>query len=152
MVQDVTFSARLSSKGSFAAAFRAVFLAVSLLIALILGCLTINALNGQNAPASNPSIATSVVQVDRVIAAPSALHSASGTSVMSCADCEPSGAHLGLAAACVFALLALFVGLYLPGRLLQSSLRIIHVRLVFRAIKNFQPRTPSLDFLCISRT
>lgn len=152
MVGDVIPSARLRSKGSFAAAFRAVFLAVTLLIALILGCFAIDALNGQSAPASNASIATSVLQADGVRSDASAPHLASGTTEMSCADCEPSGTHLGLAAACVLALLALFVGLYLPGRLFQSSIRIVRVRLVFRTITNFQPRTPSLDLLCISRT
>lgn len=153
MVRGMTSTARLRSKGSFVAALRAVFLAVTLLIALILGCLAINALNVQKStPVSSASVATSVVQADGVSSGMSTLHAASGTTVMSCANCEPNGAHLGLAAACALALLALFVGLFLPGRLPLNSLRAVRAHPVFRAITNFQPRTPSLDVLCISRT
>lgn len=153
MVRKMRSTGSIRNRSRFVAALKAVFLAVTLLAALILGCLAINAIDiNRDAPVNSTSVATAVSQTDVVSTGSSALYASSATDVMSCANCAPSGAHFGLTVACVLALLALFVGLLLPGRHRLHLLRIVRVHPVLRAITNFRPSTPSLDVLCISRT
>lgn len=152
MVREMTSRATARSKGSLIATLRAVLLSVTLMVALILGCLAIHALKAQSAPAGNASVAASATQAFKTNSDISAQHTVNGTAITNCADCGPSSEHLSLVMACVFALLALFFGLYLPIKLFLSPFREVRAGSVFQVITNLQARTPSLTVLCISRT
>ncbi len=69
----------------------------------------------------------------------------------SCADCG-AGDHLGMAMACVLALLLVLLVL-LPPRLLPGWMRTVpRPLLVWRGIDRQVSRAPLLHVLCISRT
>lgn len=154
MVREMRSTARISSRSTYVAALKAVFLAVPLLTALIFGCLAMSGLNvQQTTPVAGATVAASAIQADVVSSGTPALHASSQTNVMSCANCEPNGTHLGLVAvACVLALLALSIRLFVPDGLVLSLLRVVRGRPSYQSITNLRPRTPSLDVLCISRT
>ncbi|MCT1767344.1 DUF6153 family protein [Brevibacterium casei] len=133
-----------------------------LVAAVIAGLLAMHTLNLHGTPSAHAPAALSVTVADSGEAHQGvAHHSSAGFDGLtsgtahdpggSCADCG-GGTHLGMAMACVFALLLVLLAL-VPPRLLPGWMHIAPLPLlVERFIDRLLSRAPSLHILCISRT
>ena len=137
---------------------RRVMLGGLLVAAVALGLLAMHTLNlhGTTAAHAPAAISVSVSTSDAEGAHHDALgaHESSGTASDpggTCTDCG-GGTHLGMAMACVLALLLVLL-ILVPPRLLPGWMHIaLRPLLVARFIDRLLPRAPSLHVLCISRT
>lgn len=124
--------------------------------AVVLGLLAMHTLNLHGTAAAHAPAAISVSASDAVGAhhATAGAHESSGTASDvggTCADCG-GGDHLGMAMACVLALLLVLL-ILVPPRLLPVWMHTApRPPLVARFIDRLLPRAPSLHVLCISRT
>lgn len=127
-----------------------------LVAAILVGLLAMHTLNLHGTPAAHAPAAISASASDAV----GAHHVAAGTPESSgtasdlgpaCADCG-GGAHLGMAMACVLALLLVLLVL-VPPRLLPGWMHTApRPLLTERFVDRLLSRAPSLHVLCISRT
>ncbi|MGX9349144.1 DUF6153 family protein [Microbacterium sp. KNMS] len=135
---------------------RRVVLGGLLAAAVVLGLLAMHTLNMHGTAAAHAPAAISVSASDAVGAhhATAGAHESSGTASDvggTCADCG-GGDHLGMAMACVLALLLVLL-ILVPPRLLPGWMHTApRPPLVARFIDRLLPRAPSLHVLCISRT
>lgn len=135
---------------------RRVMLGGLLVAAVVLGLLAMHTLNLHGTPAAHAPAAISVSTSDAV----GAHHGAAGSHESggaasdlggTCTDCG-GGDHLGMAMACVLALLLVLLVL-VPPRLLPGWMHTVpRPLLVERFIDRLLSRAPSLHVLCISRT
>ena len=136
--------------------FRCVLLGGLLVAAVIVGLLAMHTLNLHGTPAAHAPAVVSASVVDAGAAHHGAVgdhepNGALGDPGASCADCG-AGDHLGMAMACVLALLLVLLVL-LPPRLLPGWMRTVpRPLLVWRGIDRQVSRAPLLHVLCISRT
>ncbi len=124
--------------------------------AVVIGLLAMHTLNLHGTPAAHTPAAITASASDAVGAhhAAAGTHESSGTASdlgPGCADCG-GGTHLGMAMACVLALLLVLLVL-VPPRLLPGWMHTApRPLLVERFIDWLLSRAPSLHVLCISRT
>ena len=136
--------------------FRRIMLGGLLVAAVVTGLLAMHTLNLHGTPAAHAPATISVAASDAVGAHHSAAgaHESGGTASDlggTCADCG-SGDHLGMAMACVLALLLILL-ILVPPRLLRGWTRTLpRPSLVARFTDRMLSRAPSLHVLCISRT
>lgn len=148
-------AATRSRKGS-QGFLRRVMLGGLLVAAVVLGLLAMHTLNLHGTAAAHAPAAISVATSDAEGAHHDALgaHESSGTASDpggTCTDCG-GGTHLGMAMACVLALLLVLL-ILVPPRLLPGWMHIaLRPLLVARFIDWLLSRAPSLHVLCISRT
>ena len=133
-----------------------------LVAAVIAGLLAMHTLNLHGTPSAHAPAALSVTVADSGEAHQGVAHHSSAGSYGltsgtahdpggSCADCG-GGTHLGMAMACVLALLLVLLAL-VPPRLLPGWMHTApRPLLVERFIDRLLSRAPSLHILCISRT
>ncbi|MBE7954636.1 hypothetical protein ILP86_09930 [Microbacterium sp. R1] len=127
-----------------------------LVAAIVLGLLAMHTLNLHGTPAAHAPATISVAASDAVGAHHSAAgaHESGGTASDlggTCADCGGSD-HLGMAMACVLALLLVLL-ILAPPQLLPGWMHTApRPLLVARFIDQLRSRAPSLHVLCISRT
>ncbi|BDZ59304.1 MULTISPECIES: DUF6153 family protein [Micrococcales] len=148
-------AARRSRKG-LQGFLRRVVLGGLLVAAVVIGLLAMHTLNLHGTAAAHAPAVISVSTSDAV----GAHHGAAGTHESggtasdlggTCADCG-AGTHLGMAMACVLALLLVLL-ILVPPRLLPGWMHTApRPLLVARSIDRLLPRAPSLHVLCISRT
>ncbi len=135
---------------------RRVVLGGLLVAAVALGLLAMHSLNLHGTAAAHAPAAISVSASDAVGAhhATAGAHESSGTASDvggTCADCG-GGDHLGMAMACVLALLLVLLILMPPQLLPRWMHTAPRPLLVARFIDQLRSRAPSLHVLCISRT
>ncbi|MCC2592501.1 DUF6153 family protein [Tessaracoccus sp. OS52] len=143
-------AARTGGRPRFVRAF--VLLASLSVIAVILGLLTMHTLNLHGTPAARgPSMLTiSTTQGTPLGAGAAEQHHQAGPAVASCADCGTPGDHLGIAIACVLALVILLLVVPPPVLLpawMSGAGRASPLAVVTRLLN----RAPSLHVLCVSR-
>ena len=132
--------------------FRCVLLGGLLVAAVIVGLLAMHTLNLHGTPAAHaPAIMVSATGTEGAHHSAGGVHESGGSAGdlgSACTDCG-SGDHLGMAMACVLALLLILV----PPRLLRGWTRTLpRSSLVARFTDRMLSRAPSLHVLCISRT
>jgi len=135
--------------------FRRVLLGGLLVAAVIVGLLAMHTLNLHGTPVAHAPAVISVTATDADHTHHGAVssHESSATAddPRGCADCG-TGAHLGMAMACVLALLLALLVL-VPPRLLPGWLSSRpRPALVVRVVDRMRSGAPSLHVLCISRT
>lgn len=135
---------------------RRVVLGGLLVAAVALGLLAMHSLNLHGTAAAHAPAAISVSASDAVGAhhGTAGAHESSGTASDvggTCADCG-GGDHLGMAMACVLALLLVLLILMPPQLLPRWMLTAPRPLVVARIIDQLRSRAPSLHVLCISRT
>ena len=135
--------------------FRCVLLAGLLVAAVIVGLLAMHTLNLHGTPAAHaPAITVSATGTEGAHHSAGGVHESGGSAGdlgSACTDCG-SGDHLGMAMACVLALLLILL-ILVPPRLLRGWTRTLpRSSLVARFTDRMLSRAPSLHVLCISRT
>lgn len=136
--------------------FRRVLLGGLLVAAVVIGLLAMHTLNLHGTPAAHApaAISASATGADEAHHLAAGMHESGGTASdlgPACTDCGGSD-HLGMALACVLALLLVLLVL-VPPRLLPGWMHIApRPLLVARSIDRMLSRAPSLHVLCISRT
>ena len=133
---------------SLRAFFRCVLLGGLLVAAVIVGLLAMHTLNLHGTSAAHaPAITVSATGTEGAHHSAGGVHESGGL-----AGDLGSGDHLGMAMACVLALLLILL-ILVPPRLLRGWMRALpRSSLVARFIDRMLSRAPSLHVLCISRT
>lgn len=125
-----------------------------LVAAVIVGLLAMHTLNLHGTTSAHAPAAISISVTDSAHHSASGMHESGGSASdlgPACTDCGTNG-HLGMAMACVLALLLILIVL-VPPRLLPRWMHAVS-RSVLRidAAPRVMSRAPSLHVLCISRT
>ncbi|WP_277211646.1 DUF6153 family protein [Isoptericola croceus] len=151
----VSAAATRSGKG-LQGFFRCVLLGGLLAVAIIVGLVAMHTLNVHGTPAAHASAAVSILVPDAAHGHDAATHQQvpGGTPAGhggTCADCG-AGDHLGMAMACVLALLLALL-ILIPPRLVPGWFHSPSRAGSFRHLTDrVSSRAPSLHVLCISRT